>query len=70
MLKASALPQELHAGDEDEDEHDLTAEEASCLPTAQPCKITSPLRHEKDQLRRNYEEILGAMMKASTHHSI
>ena len=28
MLKASALPQELHAGDEDEDEHDLTAEEA------------------------------------------
>ncbi|CAE7672178.1 sal3, partial [Symbiodinium pilosum] len=43
--EASALPQELHAGDEDEDEHDLTAEE--------------------DQLRRNYEEILGAMMKVS-----
>lgn len=43
--EASVLPQELHAGDEDEDEHDLTAEE--------------------DQLRRNYEEVLGAMMKVS-----
>ncbi|CAE6965142.1 Ipo5 [Symbiodinium natans] len=43
--EASALPQELHGGDEDDDEHDLNAEE--------------------DQLRRNYEEILGAMMKVS-----
>mmetsp|Transcript_76341 Transcript_76341/g.182761 ORF Transcript_76341/g.182761 Transcript_76341/m.182761 type:complete len:1118 (-) Transcript_76341:59-3412(-) len=43
--EASALPQELHGGDEDEEDHDPKAEE--------------------DQLRRNYEEVLGAMMKVS-----
>ena len=36
--------QELHGGDEDDDEQGPAADE--------------------DQLRRNYEEILGAMMKA------
>eukprot|EP00435_Cladocopium_sp_Y103_P024454 s1906_g6.t1 len=43
--EASHLPQELHGGDEDDDEQGPAADE--------------------DQLRRNYEEILGAMMKVS-----
>ena len=62
-LEASALPQELHAADEDEDEHDLTAEEAWPPPFARGVRSRSRC-DSQDQLRRNYEEVLGAMMKA------